>query len=106
VREQLVALAWRAQAAELTTDLTQRSAFEADLRSSACFKAVLDKLWPTQTPQAVLRRLYANDAVRARASGGVLSAGEQESWRANPNVGSPTSDGAEPTSRSSTRPRS
>ncbi|HZU73775.1 MAG TPA: AAA family ATPase [Acidimicrobiales bacterium] len=78
VREQLVEAAWRAQASKPTTDLTQREVFEADLRASKSFKTELDRIWPTLTAAAVLRRLFGNRGALARASEGVLSGPERD----------------------------
>ncbi|MGH9170096.1 MAG: HelD family protein [Acidimicrobiales bacterium] len=77
VREQLVALAWRVQASKHTSDIGQQAEFETDLRTQPGFKAVLDKLWPSLSAAAVLRRLYSNSGTRARATRSVLGDNER-----------------------------
>ena len=76
VREQLVRLAWETHAAKTTSDVTQQAVFEADIRSSATFKTLLDRAWPTVTASGVLRRLYGNRPALGRATAGLL--GEDE----------------------------
>jgi DNA helicase IV len=79
VREQLVRLAWSTHAAKATSDVTQQTVFESDVRSSAALKMLLDKTWPTVTASAVLRRLYANRSALLRAADGLLSDEESRS---------------------------
>ncbi len=79
VREQLVRLAWTTHAAKTTSDVTQQAVFEADVRSSATLKTLVDRTWPTMTAAGVLRKLYGNGAARRRAATGLLSDDEIKS---------------------------
>ena len=79
VREQLIRLAWATHAAKLTTDITQQSVFEADVRSSSALKTLLDKTWPTVSASEAIRRLYGNRLARRRATAGILTDEEAES---------------------------
>jgi DNA helicase IV len=79
VKEQLIRLAWTIHAAKLTTDITQQSVFEADVRSSATLKTLLDRAWPTVTASEAIRRLYGNRPARRRATAGILTQHESDS---------------------------
>ena len=72
LRDQLVQLAWDVHVAKSTSDVTRQAVFEADVRSSAALRALLDKTWPTITASSVLRRLFANKQLLARATNGLL----------------------------------
>jgi DNA helicase IV len=78
LRERLVGLAWRARMARAEADVTERGAFESALRSSARFKAALDRMWPTMSGPAVLRRLFGNRAALVAATDGLLSGDERD----------------------------
>jgi DNA helicase IV len=79
VREQLIKLAWNTHAAKATSDVSQQAVFESDVRASAALKTLLDKTWPTVTPSAVLRRLYASRPALLRAAAGLLNDEESTS---------------------------
>jgi DNA helicase IV len=78
LRDQLVQLAWDVHVAKSTSDVTRQAVFEADVRSSAALRALLDKTWPTITASSVLRRLFANKQLLARATNGLLSCEEAD----------------------------
>lgn len=77
LRERLVHMAWGMRMARADADVTERGPFESALRSSPGFKAVLDRMWPTMSAPAVLRRLFGNRPALAAATKGVLSAEER-----------------------------
>jgi DNA helicase IV len=83
VREQLVKLAWATHAARITSDVTQQAVFEADVRASQAFKALVNKVWPTVTAPETLRRVFGNAASRNQATEGVLSP-EEVTWLTRP----------------------
>jgi DNA helicase IV len=79
VREQLVKLAWSTHAAKLTSDVTQQAQFEADVRASQAFKALVDKVWPTVTSPDAVRKLYGHAPTRQQATEGLLTPEEAAS---------------------------
>jgi DNA helicase IV len=78
LRERLVNLAWRVRSAKAGADVTDRGPFESALRGSSSFKAAFDRLWPTMSAPAVLRRLFANRATLAEATKDLLSTDERD----------------------------
>jgi DNA helicase IV len=78
LRDQLVQLAWAVHVAKSTSDVTRQAVFEADVRSSAALRTLLDKTWPTITASSVLRRLFANKPLLSRATNGLLSPEEAD----------------------------
>jgi len=77
LREQLLALAWRIQAAKLTADPAHQAGFLAEARAHRALKRLLDTSWPAMTGAAVVRRLLGSPTARRRAADGLLSRDEQ-----------------------------
>ena len=77
VRDQLVDLAWRSHADRHAAEPSGWATFVENVRASAEFKKVLDKLWPTFSAPGVVRRLYGNKRVLERASEGILTDDER-----------------------------
>ena len=73
LRKQLVELAWDVHVAKSTSDITRQAVFEADVRSSAAYKTLLDKTWPTVTASGAVRRLFSNKPLLFRATKGLMS---------------------------------
>jgi len=79
IREQLVTLAWRCHHAKPSADPAQRESLVAEVRGSRELKAVLDRAWPSLTAAGVIRRLYGNRPLLARAAEGLLDDDERDS---------------------------
>jgi DNA helicase IV len=77
-RERLVTLAWRMRSARTDADVTERGPFEEALRTSPSFKATVDRIWPTTSAPAILRRLFGSRAVLIDATKGILSGVERD----------------------------
>jgi DNA helicase IV len=77
VREQLVRLAWRVYAERPDVDLGNEPTFVEHVRAHGELRAALDRVWPSTSPTAVVRTLFADRAALAAAAEGVLNGDEQ-----------------------------
>ena len=77
VRDQLVDLAWRTYRAKHGSDPSAWGTFVDDLRTRADFKRTLDKVWPTWSAPDLIRKLFGNRRLLARASAGILADAER-----------------------------
>ena len=77
VRDQLVDLAWRSYLAKHGSDPAVWGTFVDDVRARPDFKRALDRMWPAMSPPDLVRKLYGNRKLLARASAGILTDDER-----------------------------
>jgi len=65
-------------------EVVTTEAVDADLRRDRVWVAAVDRIWPTLSAPALVRRLLTNRAALAAAAGGLLSADEREALRRPP----------------------
>jgi DNA helicase IV len=81
LRNQLLAMAWRAYSRRETSDPAHNVTFHSDLKGRKGFKALLDRMWPAFSAGALVRSLLGSPKALAAAAEGILSEEEQQLLR-------------------------
>ena len=74
--QQAATVALRKRHARHSDEIEQIDDLRRQLRRNSEWNKTLDKIWPSQSSVALLRRLYGNGPTRARATEGLLEAAE------------------------------